>query len=395
MGISRGQTRQIARAAILDRADLHRVSAVGDSITAPTNGDTGRGTTWFPQFVALGQRRVWYVGNYAVTGKTSLDVLNDQVPSAVADASEFVVVLCGTNDSKSASGVTTDPIQFTLAQSKTNITAICTAIVNAGKIPLLCTIPPLSWQNVATWKARAEDLDAWLRSFADANGYPLIDMYDALVDRSNGNLTAAYTSDNLHPNTTGARVMANRAITDALGRFSSVPQYLASSNTDRFNLLPNGLFLTDGNADGLADSWTLVGTKAFVTPTLTTIAGLPGNAQVLTWSANELDYLNRVVSTGFSVGDRTRFAGRFWTSGNVSGGLHFTPSVVLTGASQTIFPLWSSSLAFDMDDGWWSVDFTVPAGTTSLDVRLAGSGGSGVVKLGQVTLINLTTSGIS
>jgi lysophospholipase L1-like esterase len=56
-------------------------------------------------------------------------------------------------------------------------------------------------------------LNEWLYRYAAANGHPFVDFYGALVNTANGDYTAAYTSDNIHPTAAGAKVMGQAVAT--------------------------------------------------------------------------------------------------------------------------------------------------------------------------------------
>jgi len=101
-------------------------------------------------------------------------------------------VLLGTNDT--TNGV---PIPTIIS----NLNQIYSALAAAGIQPIAATIPPGG-------AAQAIELlnYAILRN-ARAQGIPCVDYYSALVNYATGNYIAAYTNDNIHPNSTGASIM--------------------------------------------------------------------------------------------------------------------------------------------------------------------------------------------
>jgi len=390
--LTRGQTRSIARDEIAQQASQRFVSFVGDSLTAPISG-SGTGL-WPGLFCMLSGGRAVYTANYAVSSKQSSDVIADQLPSAIADRSEFVAVLIGTNDIKGASPAAA----LSEAQSIANLTTIYDTIVNAGKTPICCTLPPLSWTNQSSWRVGADRLSQWIADYARTNGYPLIDFYAALVDPATSNLASSYTSDGLHPDTElGGLAMANRAVADVLAFFSPQSVRLATGDLDRRNLIPYGTFSSDVDANGRGDEWGKSSESGTIVYSVEAITGGIGSTQVIAFTGAAAATIspNTLITTGFSVGDRMFFGGRVWTT-DATGSLKFAPILICTSGSLTVRPTPGGNLFFNLTDGWFGIEFVVPSGTTSFDVRLTASAtAGGTVKWGQITLRNLTTEATS
>lgn len=145
------------------------------------------------------QGRFRFSGVAATHGWTSAQILSDHIPVAVASTATHVHLLSGTNDNN---GV------ITLATTKANITASITAIIAAGKIPILATIPPQDANNTGAGLLFITKLNFWIRRMAGINKLPLADYWKELVSPTNTYL-ATYSSDGVHPTNVAAKVMGN------------------------------------------------------------------------------------------------------------------------------------------------------------------------------------------
>jgi hypothetical protein len=136
-------------------------------------------------------------------------------------------------------------------------------------------------------------LNNWLSRNAYTNGWPLLDVHAAVVDSTTGNWTSGYSSDGIHPNSTGAKVIG-QALADLCGTSSKPgvlrglsPAYLATSEVDTFSQITSGgashqLFIS--NSGGLATGWSNISGS----PTLAIEAANAnhlGNAQSITRTA--------------------------------------------------------------------------------------------------------------
>ncbi len=96
----------------------------------------------------------------------------------------------------------------TFAQAQALYMQIVDAIVAAGIIPIIATVPPITTvTNTGTGLTVLTKVNLWLKRLAGANGWPLVDYHGVLVNAADNNLTAAYTVDGVHMSGAGAKVM--------------------------------------------------------------------------------------------------------------------------------------------------------------------------------------------
>lgn len=155
------------------------------------------GTSWFPHEFVLG-----YSGGTAATIlQNTLPIFLGQ-PYARPDLCE---VMIGTND---VTAGTTIPVVIA------NLNQIYAQLIAAGITPMAATIVPGGAGQAI------EQLNLAILRNAKAIGIPCVDYYSALVNYATGNFIAAYTADNIHPNSTGSAVMGyvlNLAIQGSFG----------------------------------------------------------------------------------------------------------------------------------------------------------------------------------
>jgi lysophospholipase L1-like esterase len=175
------------------------------------------------------QGRIRYGGAAATTGFTSAQILEatrsllaSPLPRPVA----YATVLAGTNDVG---------YELPLSASQANLTAIYQLLVEHGITPILCTLPPrdpFPGQPEATIVHQRDAtilLNQWIVHTAQVNGWPLVDLYSALVDPETGEYKPGLNIDELHQNSAGAQVMG-QALADALADYPlPAPPLLADS----------------------------------------------------------------------------------------------------------------------------------------------------------------------
>ena len=113
----------------------------------------------------------------------------------------YCMVLGGANDAAAGTGSAT-----TIA----NIQGILDDLVAAGIVPIVGTILPRTGISLAAEQETITGTNAWLRGDF-ATEYPtarLVDWNDEMNDGSETTPNAALFSDGIHPNATGATVMA-------------------------------------------------------------------------------------------------------------------------------------------------------------------------------------------
>lgn len=213
-----------------------------------------------------------------------------------------------------------------------------------------------------------------------------------LVDPATGTYLSGYSADGTHPSHPAQGLIADNVVA-ALTPYLHGSPFLPGENADSANLLTNGLFLTDTNADGIADSWSSAGGGAGITPSLVTgDAAIKGNWQRLTMSGSTtFQTVYQSVATGFSVGDRLLLCARV-KAANVAGTGQFS----IFGGGQAFAVYTIQTLSANVN-GILQHEFTVPAATTSmnfgLQVKAVTTSGDLTLDVAQVGLYNLTTLG--
>lgn len=352
-----------------------RVVTVGDSITI--GGETHSatvdavGNSWPGYAQWFSNQRFRVVKNAGVSGDRTDQMLARWDTDVLPYAPTVVTILGGTNDINQG---------IPAATTRTNIAAMVQRALDIGAKPVLITVPPRA--QVATYGAQIVALNAWLREFATNKNLLLLDYYSIVVNPATGAMQTSMDQDGTHPNSLGRKLFGQYVASTLDALLPPAPGLLAQANVDAQNLLGNPLFITDSNSDGVADGWSAIGggsrTSSLVPATF-------GNWQQWIVSEGTAVGFNRSSSTGFSVGDRVRYVGRFSTTG-----AGFQVQLAATGGSYQVRPV--TLVDQEVTDGQWFIDFVVPPGTTSLAVNI--TGGIGTHKISQVGVYNLTTMGL-
>jgi lysophospholipase L1-like esterase len=377
-----------ARTPLLVKRDMW---VMGDSITLNGNAPGLAGTPAFGLFeygptsyLAHAVLRVGgrlHVGrSYATAGATPGQIKDAHLATVVDGAPAACAVLAGTNGVASQS----------LATIAADLTAMYTALLAAGTVPILCTIPPQN--TLAAANSPVVTLNSWIRAYAQQNGLPLADFYAVTVNASNGEWKAGYSSDGVHPSEPGAEAMGIELARVITATWPAVSPDLPWDNLDGRNMLSNGLLMLDSNADGHPDTWGLLAGMGTSTVSLTTApAGFPG--QVFTGTRGDTDLLEQGGTITLTPGNRYR-----WTmvaGATCSGSQSWTIRVEASNGAGILF-------------GWPDFHTTVPTGVTTVEFvcpslstysmvpRVWARDASGaVVRFGAHKLVDLTAAGLA
>ena len=196
---------QAANAQLLgDQASVAAVF-IGDSITErwsqvdPEGFFSGRG----------------YV-NRGISGQTTPQVLLRFRQDVIQLQPRVVVIGAGTNDLAGNTGpMPLSTIEDNLATLADLATFHSIAVVLASVLPVHgqvpdVEIPPLP-QTVRRPPEKIQQLNDWMQTYAEAQGYIYLDYANSLAD-DEGLLRGAYSADGLHPNAAGYTVMVPLAI---------------------------------------------------------------------------------------------------------------------------------------------------------------------------------------
>lgn len=394
----------------LRRPARNTVTIIGDSIAewgsqgyqfAPLMGDQYMNHISVETF-----GRVRFAGQYAVKGGTTLTTIRATLLPMVLATSPLpgaCIISGGTND---AGNVDTT---FSLPYSAGALKGMVAALDRAGIMPILVTIPP----REDGFSVNATAWNTWIKRFAGVNGWPLIDIEGA-VTQADGTFIPAYKFNTIHPNTVGHRAVALKAISDGIADiFPPNGGYLTSRSTADLSTMFNngtlneGMFTVDTNADGVANGLALTGTATASVVAPTAADDLMGNWQQLqrTTGNTGIAFLNRSVSSGWSVGDVLALSARIQTDNinttqtpfyvnlqiSIPGG-YLTPVGSVTTLYHGLLQ-WTSDV-----DGLAYVEAPVPAGastvTFQIQMNAVANAGTPRVRVGEATLRNLTTGGL-
>jgi lysophospholipase L1-like esterase len=157
-----------------------------------------------------------YVGR-GISGQTTPQMLVRFRQDVIALKPAVVVILAGTNDIAGNTGPSTlEMIEDNLA-SMTEL-----AHANRIKVVLASVLPVYDypWKPGLQPAVKIVALNAWIRNYAAQHGATYLDYHSAMADQRQG-MRAELSTDGVHPNESGYRIMAplaERAIEAALER---------------------------------------------------------------------------------------------------------------------------------------------------------------------------------
>ena len=276
-----------------------------------------------------------------------------------------------------------------------------------GITPILTSLPPkgpgISYSE-AEWQAS----NIFAQNFAVQNNVLYIDVMSPMTTGSGSNWSSAYLAgDNQHPNEQGHMEIATlvvNAMTNA-GQMPHCPHWLPNSSTDPNNLLGDGVWPTASGSTA-PTGWTAGGSSSVATLSYSSVTGVyaaPGQVLTISRSSNDgTKYIQKNITTGFSVGDVVAFVGQgqFLTVQNSVSS--FLPQATFTGATgslpPSISPLGSPGADFTAPFTWY-MQAVVPPGTTGILVRCTLNNGTSAVAasvgFNRVGVVDLTTTGIA
>jgi lysophospholipase L1-like esterase len=367
---------------------------IGDSIAPPIRTSSGvdtvngLGVLLTPgDFLAWAHLLSSAQIQYGKAGGVGGQRADQMVPRIAADAlshgGQFCGISTGTNDASAGR---------TPAQYAADIRAMCAAIVAAGQIPILTTGVPNPSGGATNYRQVFDRYRRFTIAYAIQNGWPLVDTYSALVDPATGGYLAVYDSgDGIHPNNAGKKVMG-QALVDAMQPYLA-PLRVAPAAWDTAaqtaNLVPNPLFKTDTNADGVPDSWTKTGTLTVSTGTDPAVKGRWMRIQE-TASAGFAQVQAPITITGLP-GHAIAVSGLFRVVGTSQTTLTISTSGAATNLNMRPISAWTEPTG---DWRTFYLQATVPVGATSMVINFSTNGGANVdAYVAQLGVYDLTAAG--
>ena len=390
-GLINGLERSAPPEPALRQLGISSVAFLGDSLIA--NGLAGsvqtstgvqnlNGLAWY-QWAQLESAGRWLINAVqAQSGIAASTVRDRYLPAVLQDWASpygikpnYCVVLIGVNDASLS-------VPFTMTQKA--MLSIWRRLARAGVEPILCTLTPRSSMTAGHLL-----ISQWVRWYANRHGLKLLDFaaQSTIAHNNSGNWLSGLSDDNLHPNETGAKAMGSyvSAKFTEWGINQWTPPF-ASLNADTQNLYStsNALLVTDTNADGVPDGWTISGTSA--TSAL---------AAASTGLGNEMTLTSASANATLTSGDGAATAGSWVVmSARIS-------STVAGSAPSVQFAPFYGAFTYAFSAG-----ISVPAGSVMSRVfwspaarsqpwRLAITVGNGTVaKISQPSMFSLTALGI-
>jgi lysophospholipase L1-like esterase len=154
--------------------------------------------------------------NRGISGQTTPQMLIRFRPDVIALKPRAVVILAGTNDIAGNTG------PMTLEDIEGNLMSMAElAKFNGIRVVLSSVMPVCDYIKPQTTRRPPEKivaLNAWMKDYADKNGFVYLDYYSAMLDDAKA-LRKELTYDGLHPNEAGYTVMgplAEAALAKAL-----------------------------------------------------------------------------------------------------------------------------------------------------------------------------------
>jgi lysophospholipase L1-like esterase len=365
----------------------------GDGTRAPFStaniGTIQRGDTYLHHAALASGGQFAYGVNAGVAGDTSTGLLARFQADVIANCQpgDAVVVACMTNDIGSAG--------ISLATSQANYKAMLAMCRTARVVMVPALILPNSGSGASRLQA-ISTANAWLQRWARAERLQLADFYNCgLTDPATGGLLSAYDSgDHTHPVAGGYQLMGQSLAATAIkAALVSVP-LLPAHNVDPRNLLTNGLFLNDTNADGLADNWTAqAGTSTFsLSVADAKVVGKAQRIAVAGGATNFYGVAQQVFASGgkYAAGDHMVLAGVITNAALVQAQFRVT-FVGSTVTTKTLVAGTSCTVTHGVEQ----FEFVVPPGTTGLLIALEARSGTGFCEFSQVALRNLSAETIA
>lgn len=372
------------------RTTNRNVWALGDSLTAGA-GAGGGGVTYDPAVYAdTGQGGLWYQGGswvpwallasgcrwtvrgvFATGGFTAAQILATHVPAVIAAAAkgDTVVVLAGTNGNAQA-----------------DVMSIHATLRAAGLNTVAVTIPPSTSSTLSVIYA----FNQTLKTYAFANGIPLVDVHSAMVDTTTGAYQTAYNGDGIHPNQLGCQLMGV-TIANVLSQIFITPQTLVNHNAAMTGSLQGKpLALSSPTLGTEYNSLSALGTSTMTTGAVAGFNG--GNGYIFT--RGDTNISARMANMTFVAGHRYRI-GMALIASVSSGSWSLRLESNTTGLKMPWGLGYTTAFTISQPICRFFSEFTLPAGLPDYGYRMRVSvNGSGtVLSLGEVTFEDLTVTG--
>lgn len=147
--------------------------------------------------------------NKGIGGQVSTDIAARFAADVLCHGPTFVVILAGTNDIAGNGG------PYNVEATCANLVRMTDMAAEAGIKPILCSVPPavrFPWNPVLEPQAAILDLNARIRVLATRRGIGLADYFTVMADQK-GRMHEGLSSDGVHPNLAGYKIMEQVVLT--------------------------------------------------------------------------------------------------------------------------------------------------------------------------------------
>lgn len=319
--------------------------------------------------------------NAGIVNNTTTQMLERVQRDVVAYAPDYCLVLGGTNDLNGPTPVAT---------IFSNLVSIWEQLRDSGVEPIAATIYPKS-DDFADISA----LNARIRHRAAQMKIRVVDLWPIHVNPATGTLLASATTDGVHLTEAANAVVAAEIWKQIQDLFPPPGTALLATNAVESGpgqLFTNGVFVTDSNADGLADGLVQSGTGGTWATSLVAGTGdVKGNWQEFAVSAAGSRTYRQAIASGWSVGDVLEFSGRLRITANTGMNVSARIDTQTTGAffAHAVYQMAT------VGEYVFRCRGVVPAGTTSVrPLVINSSSGTGTFAIAQCKLANLTQLGL-
>jgi lysophospholipase L1-like esterase len=358
---------------------------MGDSITANNAPGppyyTSAGNNYALWAHLLSNSAFRHVGVAATYGYTTAQIRATHLPTVLAAKPTACVVLAGTNRQANYP-----------SPEIADLTAIYSALLAAGIVPIACTVPPQNSDGTNT--TPVGKLNTWIRRYARNKGIPLVDFHAVTADTTTGQWISGYSGDGTHPNLVASKAMGGALAAQftqlARGQVAELPN-INTAGTAEFG---NNLLLTAvGSTPDRPTGWFAASGGTTFTSTFATGAGYKGNLYTVTRGSTDVF----ITGTSFTPndGDRLLVALRLAATVEASGGAWDLRLRRSTDNSAAMLEFTAPTA--DLPLSTYMAEVTVPAGLGGvahyLEVRATGAAGASV-SFAQPQVINLTKQGL-
>lgn len=223
-------------------------AVIGDSIDAGSPASA----SWYDECCRLSGQRMRNYLNKGVGGNTTAQMLARINADIIAQSPVPNVCVIGGPTNDHGTGVAP-------ATTQQNYIDMVAALRAAGITPAIRNCPSNNtagggaFNTIALRRQGILDHNTWLAGYCAAQNIALIDIFTPTYDGTG--LTAAFTSDGTHFNAAGCYAAAKYASLRLPAYLNTAPKpYLTTITSDPLNVVVNGVFVGDSNADGVANN---------------------------------------------------------------------------------------------------------------------------------------------